>query len=161
MEEKVLNQERVRELWAAIKAKLAEKVDSEKLNEYLKINDLDESVNTILEGYAKTSDVAELISTALADYINEDRLNSAIQDEIAKIPTMSVSVLDRLPDTGDEKVIYLIPAANSSDKNVKDEYLWVDGSFELIGSTTIDLTQYWSKDELSVMTSEELEEILK
>ena len=38
--------------------------------------------------------------------------------------------------------------------------MWIDGQFELLGSTEIDLSGYWAKDELRMMTAEELQAIL-
>lgn len=40
------------------------------------------------------------------------------------------------------EVIYLIPAADSKDSNVKDEYIYVNGQFEKIGSTAVSLAGY-------------------
>lgn len=40
------------------------------------------------------------------------------------------------------EVIYLVPAADSKDSNVKDEYIYVNGKFEKIGSTAVSLAGY-------------------
>ena len=40
-----------------------------------------------------------------------------------------------------------------------DEYMWVNEKFELIGSTQIDLSDYWSKTDLVAITDEELDAI--
>lgn len=40
------------------------------------------------------------------------------------------------------EVIYLVPAADSKDSNVKDEYIYVNGQFEKIGSTAVSLAGY-------------------
>ena len=47
--------------------------------------------------------------------------------------------------------IYLVPSETSRRKNVKDEYINLDGTtegWELIGSTAIDLTDYYTKTEI-------------
>lgn len=47
--------------------------------------------------------------------------------------------------------IYLVPSETSKRKNVKDEYINLDGTtegWELIGSTAIDLTDYYTKTEI-------------
>ena len=47
--------------------------------------------------------------------------------------------------------IYLVPSETSKRKNVKDEYINLDGTtegWELIGSTSIDLTNYYTKTEI-------------
>lgn len=54
---------------------------------------------------------------------------------------LEISVVDALPTTGEAGKIYLVPN-KGEDKNVKDEYLWVNGKWELIGTTKIDLSAY-------------------
>ena len=51
-----------------------------------------------------------------------------------------------LPTTGVENTIYLVPKASATN-NVYDEYIYVDNSWEIIGSTDIDLTQYARTDQ--------------
>lgn len=54
---------------------------------------------------------------------------------------LEISVVDTLPATGEAGKIYLVPN-KGEDKNVKDEYLWVNNTWELIGTTKIDLSAY-------------------
>ena len=63
-----------------------------------------------------------------------------VADELAAVKTFSVQVVDELPESGEEKVIYLVPESDGSSS--KAEYLWIDGKFELIGTTHVDLTGY-------------------
>ena len=63
-----------------------------------------------------------------------------LEASIAAIKTFSVQVVDELPETGEEKVIYLVPAEDGSDN--KAEYLWVNGGWELIGTTHVSLAGY-------------------
>lgn len=55
-------------------------------------------------------------------------------------------VVSALPTTDIQtNVIYLVPASKSTAKNVKDEYINIDGTtsgWELIGSTAVDLSDY-------------------
>lgn len=57
-------------------------------------------------------------------------------------------------------MIYFVPMADPKESNFYEEYIWVNGGYELIGTTQIDLSGYWAKAELTAMTAEELEEIL-
>lgn len=164
MAESFLNKGRTGELWAAIKTALAGKVDLDKLDEYPTTDAMGTAIATALIGYAKSdavsNEITEKIVAALTDYITQSQMDQAIQEAIVEATGMTVSVVDKLPETGVEKVIYLVPSTTSTEKNVKDEYLWVNEEWELVGSTAIDLTGYWSKEELVVMSSEELREIL-
>jgi hypothetical protein len=75
-----------------------------------------------------------------------------IKIDLTKINKLTKSVVDVLPEVGEENVLYLVPNTNLQDSNIKDEYLWLDGKWELIGSTAIDLTEYQKKTDESLET---------
>lgn len=100
--------------------------------------------------YAKTADVNQAIADSAAalqgnidkkvDQSAYDTKVKALEDAIAAIHTFSISVVDALPEAGEDKVIYLVPAADGSDN--KAEYLWVEGAWELVGTTHVSLDGY-------------------
>lgn len=53
-----------------------------------------------------------------------------------------------LPQTGDTNKIYLVPNSNSG-TNIKDEYIWLDGKWEPIGSTAAELSGYVKTTDLT------------
>lgn len=59
------------------------------------------------------------------------------------------SVTD-LPTTGESNVIYLVPNEGTGN-NVKDEFIWVDNKFELIGTTAVDLSGYYTKEQIDTL----------
>lgn len=63
---------------------------------------------------------------------------------INQITTINFKVVDALPDTGESNLIYLVKKEGSGD-DVHDEYIWVEEKWEKIGSTTVDLTNYYTK----------------
>ena len=82
-------------------------------------------------------------------YLNEHGLvtyNNIIKEKIAELVGFEVKIVDSLPLTGEEHILYLVP--NAQDPNIHDEYLWVDEKWELIGSTTINLDDYYTKEEI-------------
>ena len=54
-----------------------------------------------------------------------------------------MQVVNQLPATGEKGVIYLVPKDGAA-PDVHDEYVWIDATqtFELIGTTQVDLTGY-------------------
>lgn len=62
---------------------------------------------------------------------------------ISGVVQFNIKVVSALP-TSDIKThtIYLVPNGESTGSNVKTEYLYINGSWEIIGSTDIDLTPY-------------------
>lgn len=63
-------------------------------------------------------------------------------------------VLEELPQEGQTNIIYLVPRQNALDKNIKDEYMWIDGKWESVGTTSIDLADYTSKEEFNEVKQE-------
>ena len=60
-----------------------------------------------------------------------------------------MQVVDQLPATGKKGVIYLVPKDGTA-PDVYDEYVWIDATqtFELIGTTQVDLSDYATKEDL-------------
>lgn len=46
--------------------------------------------------------------------------------------------VDKLPETGENNKIYLVPADNGT----FDEYYWIDGKWEVLGNVALDLSDY-------------------
>lgn len=51
-------------------------------------------------------------------------------------------IVDTLPITGETNTVYLVPSDDPSIGNAYNEYIYVNGSWELIGSTGVDLSDY-------------------
>lgn len=62
-------------------------------------------------------------------------------------------IVNSLPITGDEKVIYMVPITGSGDDNY-NEYMWINGAYELIGNTRVDLSDYYNKTQVDTALSE-------
>lgn len=107
--------------------------------------------------YAKKDeipDVSEFITISVDNLVNYYRKSETYNQEqinslIGSITTINFKIVDSLPGTGENNLIYLVPSNKQEENNVKDEYIWVDGSWELIGSTKIDLSNYYTKDEVN------------
>lgn len=90
---------------------------------------------------------------AITDYATYqqvlDILNEAIQ-----IDTGYVGKLDTLPEKGTEGIIYLVAHEdNGNSKDKYDEYIWVVDRYELVGTTTVDLSEYTKKTDLAALDS--------
>lgn len=88
---------------------------------------------------------------------SETYTQEEINNKIAAIKTIQIKAVDSLPTTGESNVIYLVPkAGGGTTQNVKDEYMWTGTSFEKIGDTEIDLSNYWNKTDLVECTDEDI-----
>ena len=63
-------------------------------------------------------------------------------EQIGCIVGFDTSIVQTLPSSGVKGIIYLVPKGDGKDKNIHDEYIWVNGKFELIGNTSVDLSKY-------------------
>ena len=150
-----LNGARVAELWAAVQEALGKKAGR---NEIVTPAELAAEIEKAMTGYATDAAVKAQITAALASYLTAAETESKIAAAVAQAANIRFEAVDTLPETGEEKVVYLVPG--DTDSSIRNQYMWIDGSFELLGSTEIDLSNYWAKSDLRVMTSEELQAIL-
>ncbi len=159
MPESFLNGARTAELWTAVKTALAGKADLSALDGYTTPDAVATAITSALANYATNAGVQTAIATALADYMTTSEVNDAITSAVVAASGIRFEAVDTLPETGTANVIYLVPNGQTG-SNVKDEYMWIDGKWEILGSTAVDLTGYWAKNELAVMTADELKAIL-
>ena len=92
------------------------------------------------------------VPTATSDLTNDSNFQSgtevqdAIDAALADITGIEFEVVQTLPQTGEKGVIYLLSNSGTG-QNIYDEYIWIDGdttgSFEKIGTTEVDLSNYW------------------
>lgn len=157
--ESFLGPERVAELWAAVKTALAGKADLSDLDGYTTPDAVATAIASALANYATNAGVHAAIAAALANYMTTSEVNDAIASAVVAASGIRFEVVDTLPQMGSINVIYLVPNGLTG-SNVKDEYMWIDGKWELLGSTAVNLEGYWSKEDLRPMTADELQAIL-
>lgn len=85
------------------------------------------------------------ITVAVDNLINY-YTKTEVNDLIGQITSISFEVVDVLPQTGEANKIYLVPSTEGQPQNGYDEYIYVNESWEKIGSTDIDLSQYATKE---------------
>ena len=95
----------------------------------------------------------------------ETYTQSEINNLIAAAKTGRFVLANSLPTASSETLnaIYLIPAAESSVSNIKDEYITIqDGNtykWEPIGTTAVDLSVTWQKSELTEVTNADIDDM--
>ena len=79
---------------------------------------------------------------------------------IADVSTFHAEIVSELPTTGASNILYLIAKEGGESGNVYDEYLYIGGSWELVGSTGIDLSGYVKASEMHALTNSEITDII-
>lgn len=90
------------------------------------------------------------VPTQLSELTNDKnfKTESEIQQMIEKASSLKKEVVTSLPTAGKDDVIYLVKDDKGKDNNNYLEYLWLNGKYELIGSTQVDLSGYATKSDL-------------
>lgn len=94
-----------------------------------------------------------------AGYQTAGQVLSAIADAVGDITGFDFQIVEELPGTGQKGVIYLISNSGTG-QNIYDEYIWTGTAFEKIGTTDVDLSNYWSKTELVAIQNSEIDTIM-
>ena len=80
---------------------------------------------------------------------------------LADVARFSAVIVESLPTTGDTNKLYLVAkTSGGTADNGYDEYLFINGKWEKIGSTDIDLSEYLKKSDIHILTNSEIAEII-
>lgn len=89
------------------------------------------------------------------DAINDTYTKEEIDEIISHIHSFEVKIVDELPETGEDNILYLVPKTpddpgynNPEGHNYYDEYVWVETYFEYIGNTGGGIDDYVTHNEL-------------
>lgn len=94
-----------------------------------------------------------------AGYQTASEVQTAINSAISGITGIDFQVVESLPATGTKGVIYLVSNSGTG-TNIYDEYIWVTNRFEKIGTTEIDLSNYYNTTNLLALTNQEIDTII-
>ena len=103
-----------------------------------------------LEARALTpAQVAQIMMELLQDYMTAAEVTQAIAALAST--ALKREIAAELPEIGaaGDNVIYMVPAADGEDGDVRDEFIAIGGAWEKIGSTRVDLTGYLTVDDLA------------
>lgn len=94
-----------------------------------------------------------------AGYQTASQVQSAIADAVGDITGFDFQIVEELPGTGENGVIYLISNSGTG-QNIYDEYIWTGTDYEKIGTTDVDLSNYWSKTDLVAIQNSDIDTIM-
>ena len=92
-----------------------------------------------------------------AGYQTAKNVTDAINEAIGGLTGISFEIVETLPTQGKTGIIYLIAHSHGTKDNY-DEYIWLEKSksYEKIGNTDVDLSNYVTKNDITIMTEQEL-----
>lgn len=96
-------------------------------------------------------------------FMNKEDFDKATKEALAKLTNFKTAVVDSLPDvaTAEENTLYLVKSTEQ-EGNVYKEYLKINGKYELIGDTSVDvdLSAYIKAEDITSISDEEIRQIL-
>lgn len=129
-------------------------------SDYAKKTDLPKSVADLtgIEDYAKQDQVPKKVAEMPdhTDYVKKTELTEEVKALIGNVKSLDFQLVESLPETGEKAVIYLV-ANDKGEHDAYDEYIYVNGSFEKIGTTAIDLTGYLKENAIGSITNAEID----
>lgn len=125
--------------------------------EVVKVNGVAQTVTDKAVDIKVPTNTNELINGA--DFQNGEQVSAAINKALEDITTIDYQVVENLPEAGKKGTIYLMSNGGTS-PNIYDEYIWVGTAFEKIGTTEVDLSNYWNTTNLMALTNTEIDGII-
>lgn len=90
------------------------------------------------------------LKTSLSNVYTKKETDNAIAAAIAAVDHLSREIVEALPETANENVIYMVLREGGAGQDVYNEYMYVNGAWEIIGDTSVDLTNYAKKEDILV-----------
>lgn len=140
----------------------AEETHQELLNEISNVNStLSTEISTVNTNLTtkitqiETTTIPNAIKAAIVDNLDTEDSNKALsatqgkvlKTMISNLANLRIEVVNELPSTGETNVIYLVKKTGTN-PDVHDEYVYMEGNWEKIGNTEVDLSNYYTKDQV-------------
>lgn len=91
-----------------------------------------------------------------SDVYTKEQTDSAISTAVANAEHLKRSIVNALPEVSeaDTHTIYMVAKKSGTGDQKYDEYMLINGAFEKIGDSAVDLTDYATKTEVATAKSE-------
>lgn len=109
-------------------------------------DEIDNIVNVEIGDQLKASIIDNLTSSDTEKALSA-RQGKVLKELIDNVVNLQITVVDTLPTTGESNIIYLVKKAGTG-TDIHDEYVYVEGNWEKIGTTDVDLSNYYTKTQV-------------
>ena len=92
-------------------------------------------------------------------YQTTQQVQQAINSALSGITGIQFSIVEQLPATGVAGTIYLVQKTVTATGNIYTEWIYVNNKWETLGDTTVDLSDYLKKTDVSALTNEEIDDV--
>lgn len=109
-------------------------------------DEIDNIVNVEIGDQLKSSIIDNLTSSDTEKALSA-RQGKILKELIDNLANLQITVVDILPATGESNIIYLVKKAGTG-TDIHDEYVYVEENWEKIGTTDVDLSNYYTKTQV-------------
>ena len=92
----------------------------------------------------------DALETSLSNVYTKTETNNAIAKAIAEVDHLSREIVEILPENANANVIYMVRREGGTGQDVYNEYMYINGAWEIIGDTSVDLTGYAKTEDILV-----------
>jgi len=113
----------------------------------------------------RVTELTEKTILDISDYLIVDSAAGGtkklqISTLIAAISGLAIAIVNELPTTDiDTHTLYLVPKTNPESPDVYNEYMYINNAWELIGSTEVSLTNYYTKTQTDDLLADKQDEL--
>lgn len=99
----------------------------------------------------KADSATTLAGYGITDAYTSEQIDTKIAEAVAAAPHLKRSIVESLPDveSADQNTIYMVGTGAGSEDSSYKEYMVINGAFELVGDSKVDLTDYATKAEVT------------
>ena len=113
--------------------------------EEIELSDINETIETLTE---EVTNIQELVDVLNADVNVEGSVDYKIAQALVDIDHLKRKVVTELPQENvDANTIYMV-SVRENGEDLYNEYMFIDGQWEMLGNTAVDLSNYYTKDEV-------------
>lgn len=138
-----------------IKASIGEVPEGKTVLEIIEESEYDDTeLSTAVAG--KADKATTLAGYGITDAYTKTEADTAISTAVANASHLKREIVDVLPEieVANANTVYMVPKINGAGDQQYDEYMLINGAFEKIGDSAVDLTNYATKTEVGTAKSE-------
>ena len=104
----------------------------------------------------KADKATTLQGYGITDAYTKNEIHTYVTEQLANMDSLKREIVDVLPAIQDADVntIYMRPATDAAGQNLYEEFMLINGAWEKIGDSKVDLTNYATKDDLATAKQE-------
>ena len=121
---------------------------------YMNSSQVDSAVTS--KGYQTATQVDSAITAK--GYQNATQVQQAINTALSGFTGIDFQIVESLPGSGVKGTIYLLSNGGSGN-NSYDEYVYINSKWEKIGTTDIDLSNYYNTTNFTAITNSDIDSI--